>query len=219
MEKWRGGWKDVLALTVGAPGDAAGRRIGALIVAGANIDFALEGGDDADTVTVFTTRPDTLLGVSYVVIAPEHPLAIKVLLPPAISPASAARRFRQTAHRLIALASPQLAAAGGEHAQKLREYMDVSASRSDMERTTDKAKTGVFTGARVRHPLSGEMVPLWTSDYVLSTYGTGAVMAVPAHDERDFEFASKFGLPIKQAAEACSLTGGGALVWRGAVVV
>ncbi|KAL1523982.1 hypothetical protein AB1Y20_018897 [Prymnesium parvum] len=135
---------------------------------GANIDFILEGGSSEDTVTVFTTRPDTLMGVSYVVIAPEHPLAAK------------------------------LAAIEGDHQAALVDYIDAASRRSDLERTAAKSKTGVFTGAMVRHPLSDEKVPLWTSDYVLSTYGTGAVMAVPAHDERDFEFALKFKLPIIQ---------------------
>lgn len=135
---------------------------------GANIDFKLEGGEAADAVTVFTTRPDTLMGVSYVVVAPEHPLATK------------------------------LAAVEGEHQQALVDYIEAASRRSDLDRTTGKTKTGVFTGAMVRHPLSGDQVPLWTSDYVLSTYGTGAVMAVPAHDERDFELAKMFGLPIKQ---------------------
>ena len=116
---------------------------------------------------MFTTRPDTLVGATYVVLAPEHPLV----------------------EQLAELKLPQEAA--------LREYVTSAARKSDLDRTITKTKTGVFTGVDVAHPLTGEPVPIWVADYVLASYGTGAVMAVPAHDERDFEFATAYDLPIK----------------------
>lgn len=134
---------------------------------GASITFALE--STRETVEVFTTRPDTLMGVTYIVLAPEHPLTLQIA----------------TAERLEAV----------------EEYVKASSSRSDLDRTSaskDKKKTGTFTGAMAVHPISGEKVPVWTADYVLGSYGTGAVMAVPAHDERDLVFAREFDLGVRR---------------------
>lgn len=119
---------------------------------------------------MFTTRPDTLFGVTYVCVAPEHPLV------------------------------SQLATA--EHRAAVDAYVKAAASKSDLERTElAKTKTGVFTGSYALHPISGKPVPIWVADYVLGSYGTGAVMAVPAHDERDWEFAKTFGLPVDKVVE------------------
>jgi len=120
-----------------------------------------------EEVRVFTTRPDTLMGATYVVLAPEHPLVASI----------------------AELATPQ--------ADALKEYVASAARKSDMDRTVSKEKTGVYSGVEATHPLSGEPVPVWVADYVLASYGTGAVMAVPAHDERDFEFAKAYELPVK----------------------
>ncbi|MCU0690181.1 MAG: leucine--tRNA ligase [Polyangiaceae bacterium] len=131
---------------------------------GTEIDFPV-GGHDGLTIRVFTTRPDTLYGATYMVIAPEHPLVGRIV-------SSSCRA-------------------------SVEAYSHEAASKSDMDRTAlAKDKTGVPTGAHARHPLTGAEIPIWVADYVLGTYGTGAVMAVPAHDERDFEFAKKYGLPI-----------------------
>jgi leucyl-tRNA synthetase len=127
---------------------------------GAELEFALEG--RPEKVKVFTTRPDTLYGATYVVLAPEHPLA-----------------------RELAAARPELA-----------DYIARGATKSDMARTAAKDKTGIFTGAHALHPLTGARLPVWVADFVLGAYGTGAIMSVPGHDERDFEFAQKFGLPV-----------------------
>ena len=130
---------------------------------GAEVEFALAGRDDS--LTVFTTRPDTLFGATYMVLAPEHPLVGELT----------------TAAQRDAVAA----------------YQDEARRQSEIERlSTDKEKTGVFTGAYAVNPVNGEQIPIWISDYVLMGYGTGAIMAVPAHDERDFAFATKFGLPI-----------------------
>ncbi|MDD4680643.1 MAG: leucine--tRNA ligase [Clostridia bacterium] len=118
-----------------------------------------------DTITVFTTRADTLMGVTYVVLAPEHPLVDKLT--------------------------------ASDCMEEVKTYRDYTVRQSDIERTsTAKEKTGVFTGSYAVHPISGEQIPIWIADYVLQNYGTGAVMAVPAHDERDFEFAEKYNLPF-----------------------
>jgi len=145
---------------------------------GAEITFAVEGAPDgaAQQIDVFTTRPDTLMGATYAVIAPEHPLA-----------------------------EAQLAgdkAADDETTAALRSYVAAAASTSDLDRTTAKVKTGVYSGLQVTHPLTGASLPLWVADYVLAGYGTGAVMAVPAHDERDFDFAKAYKLPIVQVVAA-----------------
>ena len=135
---------------------------------GAEIDFKIEGTDKE--FTVFTTRADTVFGVSYCVLAPEHKLVEEIVTE-------------------------------GQRAA-VEEYLDIVKRKSDLERTDlNKDKTGVFTGAYAINPVNGEKVELWIADYVLASYGTGAVMAVPAHDERDYEFATKFNLPIKAVIE------------------
>ena len=131
---------------------------------GANVRFPLEAGGE---IEVYTTRPDTLFGATYMVLAPEHPLVGKITTP----------------------------------AQKkaVEDYVKAASMKSDMERTElAKDKTGVFTGSYAVNPVNGKKIPVWISDYILISYGTGAIMAVPAHDERDFEFAKKFGLPVVQ---------------------
>ncbi|MEI6089383.1 MAG: leucine--tRNA ligase [bacterium] len=131
---------------------------------GAEVDFKSESGE---TIRVFTTRPDTLFGATYMVMAPEHELVAKLIAP--------------------------------EKVKEVEEYKAIAAEKSDLERTElNKDKTGVFIGAYAINPSNGERLPIWISDYVLSHYGTGAIMSVPAHDERDYEFAKKFNLPIKQ---------------------
>jgi leucyl-tRNA synthetase len=132
---------------------------------GAEITFDIEGHDK--TFTVFTTRPDTLFGATYTVLAPEHPLVKEITT----------------------------------EAQKeaVQKYLDEVQTKSDLERTDlAKDKTGVFSGAYAINPANQEKTPIWIADYVLMTYGTGAIMAVPAHDERDYEFATKFDIPIKE---------------------
>lgn len=132
---------------------------------GAEVVFKVVGSDDE--IKVFTTRPDTLFGVTYVVLAPEHPLVDKITT----------EEFKKV----------------------VEEYRDSIKSLTEIERTsTVKEKTGVPTGAFAVNPVNGEKVSVWIADYALITYGTGAVMAVPAHDERDFEFATKFNLPIRK---------------------
>jgi leucyl-tRNA synthetase len=129
---------------------------------GAEVVFTTEGSDE---IRVFTTRPDTLWGATFMVLAPEHPL-VDVL-------------------------------ATEEQRTAIAEYRDMAARASEIDRlATDREKTGVFTGGYAINPVNGEKVPVWIADYVLMTYGTGAIMAVPAHDERDFAFAIKFGLSI-----------------------
>lgn len=122
-----------------------------------------------DEIEVFTTRPDTLFGVTAVIISPEHPLLAKFTMP--------------------------------ENKKKVEQYIKDSAKKSELERKEQKDKTGVFTGSRVKNPINGEDLPVWVADYVLASYGTGAIMVVPAHDQRDFEFAVKFNLPIKVVIE------------------
>jgi len=131
---------------------------------GCSIDFGVDGMEDK-TITVFTTRADTLMGVTYVTLAPEHPLVSTV--------------------------------SSEEQKDAVEEYVKATSSRSDLDRTSSKDKTGVFTGGYAVHPITGEKVPIWVGDYVLGSYGTGAVMAVPAHDSRDLEFATKYGLDVK----------------------
>ncbi len=135
---------------------------------GAHVKFQVDGIDE--TITVFTTRPDTLFGATYMVLAPEHRLVDELVT------------------------EEQLAA--------VEEYREKTTRKSDLERTElAKEKTGVFTGAYAINPVNDEKIPIWIADYVLQGYGTGAIMAVPAHDERDFEFAMKFELPIKQVVQ------------------
>ena len=135
---------------------------------GADVDFKVDGFDE--TIRVFTTRPDTLFGATYMVMAPEHPLVDKI-----------ASRDRKHA---------------------IEKYRQEAARKSDLDRTDlAKEKTGEFIGAHAINPVNGEKIPIWISDYVLISYGTGAIMAVPAHDDRDFEFAKKFNLPIIPVVE------------------
>ena len=133
---------------------------------GAEVDFAL----GEETIRVFTTRPDTLFGATYMVLAPEHPLVEAVTTP--------------------------------EQRNAVAAYRSAAARKSDLERTElSKEKTGVFTGAYAVNPVNGQNIPVWIADYVLWGYGTGAIMAVPAHDTRDYEFAQQFDLPIIQVVQ------------------
>ena len=133
---------------------------------GAEVNFDCQG----NTITVYTTRPDTLFGATYMVLSPEHELV------PSITTA--------------------------EQKAAVEAYQAECAAKSDLERTElSKEKTGVFTGAYATNPVNGKQIPIWIADYVLTGYGTGAIMAVPAHDSRDFEFATKFELPIIQVVQ------------------
>lgn len=131
---------------------------------GALIDFKVY--DSDETVTVYTTRPDTVYGLSYLVLAPEHPLVLKLTT--------------------------------DEERETVLQYIEASKQKSDLDRETQKTKTGVFTGSFAVSPFDNKVVPIWVADYVFYKYGTGAVMAVPAHDERDFEFAKNYGLSINK---------------------
>jgi leucyl-tRNA synthetase len=131
---------------------------------GAEVKFALA--DSQEVVTVFTTRADTLLGATFLVLAPEHELVRKITVP--------------------------------EHREQVEAYVAASTLKTEVERQAAKEKTGVFTGTYAINPVNGEKIPVWVADYVLVGYGTGAIMAVPAHDERDNEFAKKFDLPIRE---------------------
>lgn len=122
-----------------------------------------------NNITVFTTRPDTIFGVTFLVLAPEHPL-VKFLVNP-------------------------------DTKEKVEQYCKAAIKKSEIERQENKEKTGVFTGSYAINPATGDKIPIWVADYVLMGYGTGAIMAVPAHDERDFEFAEKFDLPVKEVIE------------------
>jgi len=135
---------------------------------GADVDFKVDGFDE--NIRVFTTRPDTLFGATYMVMAPEHPLVDKI--------------------------------ASEERKDAVQKYREEASRKSDLDRTDlAKEKTGEPIGAYAINPVNGEKIPIWISDYVLISYGTGAIMAVPAHDERDFEFATKFDLPIIPVVE------------------
>lgn len=141
---------------------------------GAEITFAVDNSDKA--VTVFTTRPDTLFGASFLVLAPEHDLVASLTTT--------------------------------EQRSAVDEYVELTKRRSELERQAAKDKTGVFTGSYAINPVNGEKLPIWIADYVLMGYGTGAIMAVPAHDERDNEFAKEFELPINEVvAEEIIATG------------
>ncbi len=138
---------------------------------GAEVTFKIADLDNL-SFNVFTTRPDTLFGATYCVLAPEHELIQKLTTK--------------------------------EQYEEIKQYIEITSSKSDLERTElNKEKTGVFTGSYAINPVNGKKIPIWISDYVLASYGTGAIMAVPAHDQRDYEFASKFGLDI-----VCVLEGG-----------
>ncbi|GHU65644.1 leucine--tRNA ligase [Spirochaetia bacterium] len=132
---------------------------------GANVTFKIDG--RSDSLEIYTTRPDTLFGATYMVLSPEHPLVEKITT--------------------------------GEQRAAVKAYIDSAAKKSDLERTDlAKEKTGVFSGAYAINPVNNKKIPIWIADYVLISYGTGAIMAVPAHDERDWEFAKVFNLPIIQ---------------------
>ncbi|RKY12985.1 MAG: leucine--tRNA ligase [Planctomycetota bacterium] len=149
---------------------------------GAEVDFKIDGGTGfqpvnhgqdgraTDIIRVFTTRPDTLFGATYMVMSPEHPLVDTITT--------------------------------DEHKAAVEAYKEMASKKSDLDRTDlTKDKTGQFTGGYAINPVNSEKIPIWISDYVLISYGTGAIMSVPAHDERDFEFATKFDLPIIQVVE------------------
>ena len=131
---------------------------------GAEVDFPVDGTDKK--ITVYTTRPDTLYGATFMVLAPEHEMSLSL--------------------------------ATDETREQVEKYIYDASMKSNVDRMQDKDKTGVFTGSYAVNPLSNEKIPIWLSDYVLADYGTGAIMCVPAHDDRDFEFAAKFGIPIRQ---------------------
>jgi leucyl-tRNA synthetase len=156
---------------------------------GADVDFALP--DHGENIRVFTTRPDTLFGATYMVLSPEHALVEKVTTT--------------------------------DQAEAVRAYCDQARAKSDLERTDlAKDKTGVFTGAYAVNPVNDKRMPIWVADYVLATYGTGAIMSVPAHDVRDYEFATKFDLPIIEVVSGGDVsqeayTGDGLLVNSGLI--
>ncbi len=132
---------------------------------GAEVDFAVDGHDE--TLKIFTTRPDTLFGATFMVLSPEHGLVRQITTP--------------------------------DQQAAVADYIKAAQAKSDIERQeTNREKTGVFTGAYAINPVNDEKIPIWIADYVMMGYGTGAIMAVPAHDERDYEFATKFDLPIVQ---------------------
>src|SRR3989442_1490547 len=134
---------------------------------GAVVTFTAIAADGTEhPLKIFTTRPDTLFGATYMVMAPEHPL-----VPELTSPAQA---------------------------RNVQAYVETVKHEKDIDRAANIEKTGVFTGAYALNPVNGEKIPIWIADYVLMAYGTGAIMAVPAHDERDYEFAKKFGLEIRE---------------------
>ncbi|ACF13895.1 leucyl-tRNA synthetase [Chloroherpeton thalassium ATCC 35110] len=136
---------------------------------GAELDFYLAGTDEK--FRIFTTRPDTVFGATYMVLSPEHPLLDKITT--------------------------------DEHKSAVAAYREEAERKSDLERTgLQKEKTGVFTGSYALNPATGKEIPIWTSDFVLMGYGTGAIMSVPAHDERDWEFAKKFGIPIVEVIKS-----------------
>lgn len=161
---------------------------------GAQVVFTTEAGDE---LPIFTTRPDTLWGATFMVLSPEHPLVEKLTTP--------------------------------EQSAAIETYKTATAAETDIERTAEnREKTGVWTGSYAINPVNGEKIPIWIADYVLMGYGTGAIMAVPAHDQRDFEFARKFNLPIRavvqpvdQALDGATMTeayvGSGVMVHSGAL--
>ncbi len=157
-----------------APGsDAAWQsrsEVSAAAIRSGSEGFGVEGTEEPPIVTVFTTRPDTLYGATYMVLAPEHPLVDQITAP--------------------------------THRETVEAYRTMVSAKSERDRMAEtKEKTGVFTGAYAVNPVNREHIPIYIADYVLMGYGTGAIMAVPAHDERDFEFATKFGLPIRAVVQ------------------
>lgn len=135
---------------------------------GAEIDFKIQ--KHHETLRVFTTRPDTLFGVTFMVISPEHPLVSLMTTP--------------------------------QEQKTVQDYVAAASRKSEVDRKANTEKTGVFTGAYALHPVNQNPIPIWVADYVLMDYGTGAIMAVPGHDERDYEFAQTFGLPIERVLES-----------------
>jgi leucyl-tRNA synthetase len=147
---------------------------------GAEVNFSIESHNEK--LSVFTTRPDTLFGVTFMVLCPEHPLVKKITTP--------------------------------ENRAAVDKYIEASSAKSELDRKANTEKSGTFTGAFAIHPLNNKKIPIWIADYVLMDYGTGAIMAVPGHDERDFEFATLFKLPIVRVLESESdlpFTGDGKL--------
>jgi leucyl-tRNA synthetase len=139
---------------------------------GAQVTFTTEAGDE---IVVFTTRPDTLWGASFMVLSPEHPLVEKLTIV--------------------------------EQSEAIQQYQEAAAAKSDLDRTAEgQEKTGVWTGSHAINPVNDQKIPIWIADYVLMDYGTGAIMAVPAHDQRDFEFAKKFDLPIHVVVQPADQT-------------
>lgn len=167
---------------------------------GASVLFAVNGAGGPADIEVFTTRPDTLFGATYIVLAPEHPL---------VDALAAAAWPEGTDPRWT----------GGQDSPRsaIEQYRRSIAAKSDLERQENKEKTGVFTGAYATNPVSGKPVPVFIADYVLLGYGTGAIMAVPGHDQRDWDFANTFGLPVQEVISGgdvteAAYTGDGALV-------
>lgn len=134
---------------------------------GADVEFSIKGKEEK--ISVFTTRPDTLFGATYMVLAPEHTLVDAI--------------------------------AAKEQVQEIQKYRKEAAVKSELERGTEKEKTGIFTGSYAINPTTGKEIPIWIADYVMMGYGTGAIMAVPGHDERDMEFAKKFKLPVVKVVD------------------
>ncbi|KAM6585672.1 hypothetical protein CsatB_012674 [Cannabis sativa] len=136
---------------------------------GAEMEFSVLDSDGQEKdikIKIYTTRPDTIFGATYLVVAPEHPLLQSFMT--------------------------------ADQSKNVEEYIDIASRKSDLERTElQKEKTGVFSGCYAKNPVNGEAIPIWVADYVLGSYGTGAIMAVPAHDTRDYEFASKYDIPIR----------------------
>ncbi len=150
---------------------------------GAEIRFTSEIAGKQEEIPVFTTRPDTIYGVTFFVLAPEHPWVEKVTTP--------------------------------EHKATVDAYVKQAQRMTEIERmSTDKEKTGVFTGSYVTNPVSGEQIPIWIADYVLMSYGSGAIMGVPAHDQRDFEFARKFGIDIREVIRPEGEDPGDPITWE-----
>ncbi len=135
---------------------------------GAMVNFKIK--DHSDILEIFTTRPDTIFGVSFMVLAPEHPYVKKITTP--------------------------------AQQNEITKYVDDTKKKSDLDRKSSTEKTGIFTGAFAINPLNQKLIPIWIADYVMMDYGTGAIMAVPGHDERDFDFAKKFGLEITRVLQA-----------------
>ncbi len=153
---------------------------------GAEVEFEVVDGADARKIKIFTTRPDTIYGATFLVLAPEHPLVNELT---------------------NELTRPEV-----------DKYRQEAMKKSEIERQENKEKTGVFTGSYAKNPLSGEKMAIWVADYVLMGYGEGAIMAVPAHDERDLEFAEKFDLPVKEVIKPPANFAGGCYTGEGEMI-